>query len=264
MSLRAWIPTAGWLFFLPADIDSRGVNSRGVAAPPDAAREIFGATLGVAQAYAALLAGPGLQRGLIGPGEAERIWDRHLLNSAVIAELVPMPGRLADLGSGAGLPGIVLAMLLPEAEVILVEPMARRTMFLQECVTALELSNVQIRRGRAEDLAGQIDADVVIARAVAPLDRLAAMATGLARPGGLVLAIKGVTAARELDRALPILRRLGATGIELVSAGTGRISQPATVIRFITGSPARQARAGQPGRGPRGPGGTNFRPGARR
>jgi 16S rRNA (guanine527-N7)-methyltransferase len=275
------IPTAGWLFFLLANIDSRevavtpdatsedatqqGATSEDAtsedAAPPDAARAIFGAMLPVAQAYAELLVGPGVERGLIGPGEAARVWDRHLLNSAVIAELVPVPGRLADLGSGAGLPGIVLAMLLPEAEVILVEPMARRTMFLQECVASLGLSNVQIRRGRAEDLTGQIDADVVTARAVAPLDRLAAMAAGLTRPGGLVLAIKGVTAARELDHALPVLRRLGATGIELVSAGTGRISQPATVIRFTTGSRAGQARPA--GRG-RGTGGTNFRPGARR
>lgn len=232
-------------------------------APPDVAREIFGAMLPVAQAYAELLAGAGVQRGLVGPSEAGRIWDRHLLNSAVVAELVPAVGRLADLGSGAGLPGIVLAMLLPEAEVVLVEPMARRTVFLQECVTSLGLSNVQIRRGRAEDLAGQVDADVVTARAVAPLDRLASMASGLTRPGGLVLAIKGMTAARELDHAMPTLRRLGATGIELVSAGVGRVSQPATVIRFTTGSRTRQATPG--GRGPvRGTGGTNFRPGARR
>jgi len=203
-----------------------------VEAPPEAAREIFGSMLPVAEAYAALLAGPGVQRGLIGPAETGRIWERHLLNSAVVAELVPSPSLLADLGSGAGLPGIVLAMLLPKVQVILVEPMARRTLFLQDCVAALGLTNVQIRRGRAEELAGQIGADVVTARAVARLDRLAAMATGLARPGGLVLAIKGATAAQELDQARPVLRRLGVTGAELVVAGTGRISQPVTVIRF--------------------------------
>lgn len=214
----------------------------GVQAPPAVAREIFGPMLPVARAYAALLAGPGVQRGLIGPGEKGRIWDRHLLNSAVVAELVPVPGLLVDLGSGAGLPGIVLAMLLPSAQVILLDPMARRTAFLQECVRELGLSNAEVRRGRAEDLAGQIGADVVTARAVAPLDRLAVLAVGLSHPGGLVLAIKGAAAAQEIDRARPVLRRLGATGVELVAAGSGRIHPPAMVIRFTVGGAHRGGR----------------------
>lgn len=207
--------------------------------PPEAARDIFGPILPVAQAYARLLAGPGVERGLIGPAEAGRIWERHLLNSAVVAELVPVPCSLVDLGSGAGLPGIILAMLLPTAQVTLLEPMARRTAFLQECVQELGLSNVQVRRGRAEELDGQIAADVVTARAVAPLDRLAVLASGLCRPGGLVLAIKGATAGQELDRARPVLTRLGATGAKVVLAGAGRISPPATVVRFTTRGPAR-------------------------
>ena len=220
--------------------------------PPLAARGLFGSELTRVQAYAELLAGPGVERGLIGPGEAGRLWERHLLNSGVLAELIPAapgrePLRLADLGSGAGLPGIVLAIMLPEVSVTLVEPMARRTAFLHECLAKLEISNAQVLRGRAEELAGQVEADVVTARAVASLDRLAGLAAGLARPGGLVLAIKGAAAGQELDRARPALRRLGATGIEIVTAGTGLIDQPAMIVRFRTRQNASLVR--RPGRG---------------
>ena len=143
----------------------------------------------------------------------------------------------------------MLAILLPEVSVTLVEPMARRTAFLQECIAKLGLSNAQVRRGRAEELAGEIDADVVTSRAVASLDRLSGLAAGLARPGGLVLAIKGAAAGQELDRARPALRRLGATGIEIVTAGAGLIDQPATVVRFRTRQNAKLVRG--PGRGGR-------------
>jgi len=142
--------------------------------------------------------------------------------------------KLADLGSGAGLPGLVLAILLPQIRVVLVEPMARRTRFLEECVRELGLGNVAVRRGRAEELVGEIRADVVTARAVAGLDRLAVLASGLARPGGLVLAIKGASAEAELEHARPVLRQLGATGAEIVIAGGGLLDQPATVVRFRT------------------------------
>lgn len=223
-----------------------------VAEPPEAARALFGPVLPVAQRYAELLAGPGVERGLLGPREAQRVWERHLLNSAVIAELVPARLRvkssktaatqarfvLADIGSGAGLPGLVLAMVLPTFSVVLVEPMERRTTFLAECIEKLALSNVEVRRGRAEDLAGAINADVVTARAVARLDRLAVLAAGLARPGGLVLAVKGAQAQQEVDEAMPVLRRLGADGTEVVLAGAGVVSQPATVVRFLTSSSA--------------------------
>jgi len=203
-----------------------------IAAPPGAA-EVFGDALPLAERYAALLAGPGVERGLIGPGEAGRIWDRHLLNCAAITELVPDASTVADLGSGAGLPGIVLAILRPEAEVILIEPMARRVTFLDECVTALGLANARVVRGRAEDLTGEISADVVTARAVAPLDRLAELAVGVVRPGGLVLAIKGQTAADELRKARPVLRRIGARGAEVVRAGQGKVDPATTVVRFF-------------------------------
>lgn len=174
--------------------------------PPPSAAEVFGPALGLAGRYAALLAGPGVERGLLGPAEAARLWERHLLNCAAVAELVPPGSSLVDLGSGAGLPGIVLAMLLPDVTVTLLEPMARRAAFLTECVQLLGLGNAEVLRGRAEELAGQLAADVVTARAVAPMYKLAGLASGLAKPGGLVLAIKGAGAAAELSRAQPELR----------------------------------------------------------
>jgi 16S rRNA (guanine527-N7)-methyltransferase len=233
--------TEEWSFFLSAD---GGVD---VLVPTQAARELFGPKLTQAQAYANLLAGPGVERGLIGPAEAERIWDRHLVNSGLVAELLPggggeasadaAPIRLADLGSGAGLPGIVLAILRPDMSVMLVEPMARRTVFLAECAAELRLGNVEVCRARAEELAGKVEADVVTSRAVAPLDRLAVLAAGLCRPGGLVLAIKGASANAELERARPVLSRLDAADVDIVTAGTrlsGLVQHPTTVIRFRT------------------------------
>lgn len=218
---------------------SGGAASGPAPPPPEAARLLFGSALPKAQEYARFLASAGVERGLIGPAEADRIWDRHLLNSAVVAELVPSTGSLArslvDIGSGAGLPGMVLAMLLPNVNVVLVEPMARRTTFLTECVTMLGLSNVEVKRARAEELAGRLAVDVVTARAVARLDRLAVLAAGLAKPGGLILALKGAAAAEELEEARPLLRRLGARDVEIVAAGAGVLSQPTTVVRFRTG-----------------------------
>lgn len=206
-----------------------------VPAPPTQARAVFGSALADAERYAQLLAGPAVERGLIGPHEVPRIWERHLLNSAAVAELVPHPCSLIDLGSGAGLPGIVLALLLPDVQVTLLEPMLRRVTFLQECVDELQLPNARVMRGRAEDLAGQLSADVVTARAVAPLDRLAALALGLVRPGGLVLAIKGAGAGREVAAARTALRRLGVRDVDVLRAGSGKVDPAATVVRLTAG-----------------------------
>jgi 16S rRNA (guanine527-N7)-methyltransferase len=202
---------------------------------------MFGSAFETAERYAELLVGRGVERGLIGPRETGRLWDRHLMNCAAVAELVPRPCSLIDLGSGAGLPGIVLAMLLPACQVVLLEPMARRVAFLEECVRVLDLQNTVVRRERAEDAAGHLVADVVTARAVAPLERLAGLALGLTRPGGLVLAIKGAGAAAEIERARPVLRRLGARDVAVVHAGNGRVSPPPTVVRFTAGSGGGQA-----------------------
>jgi 16S rRNA (guanine527-N7)-methyltransferase len=202
---------------------------------PAEAVAVFGPALPAVEHYAQLLAGPGLVRGLIGPREVPRLWSRHLLNCAAVADLVPRPARLVDLGSGAGLPGIVLALLLPDVEVTLLERMERRATFLSECVSELGLGNAQVRRGAAEELAGQISADVVTARAVAPLGRLAVLATGLVRPGGLILAIKGDTAADEVAAARRLLRRLGIQDVSVLRAGDGKVDRAATVVRLVAG-----------------------------
>ena len=203
--------------------------------PPDAAAKTFGPNLGLACRFASLLAADGVERGVLGPREVPRLWERHLLNCAVVAELVPPGVSVVDIGSGAGLPGIVLAMLVPEVRVTLLEPMLRRTTFLGECVAELGLGNVTICRARAEDMAGKLQADVVTARAVAPMDRLAGMSAGLVRPGGTVLALKGRDARAELDQAEPVLRRLGMRSAEVLTVGHGIVEPPTTVVRILAG-----------------------------
>ena len=199
---------------------------------PASAAGVFGSALPTATAYAGLLATRGVAHGLLGPREVPRLWDRHLLNCAVVAELIEQRrGTLVDLGSGAGLPGLVLAMVLPDMAVTLLEPMERRCRFLTECVTELGLANVSVLRGRAEDVT--IRTDVVTARAVAPLPRLAELAMGVVRPGGMVLAIKGRTAAEELKSAGSVLRRIGARDARVVRAGQGKVIPATTVVRFF-------------------------------
>ncbi|HVW80062.1 MAG TPA: 16S rRNA (guanine(527)-N(7))-methyltransferase RsmG [Mycobacteriales bacterium] len=168
------------------------------AAHARAASRAFGAAAPRATRYAQLLATVAIERGLIGPREAERIWTRHLFNSAVLGELVAPSASVVDVGSGAGLPGIPLALARPDLRVLLLEPMARRVEFLEECVAELALDNVSVRRGRAEDRL-PTRADVVVARAVAPLAGLARLAFGLCRPDGVLLALKGAKAAEEVD-----------------------------------------------------------------
>ena len=201
-------------------------------AMPDVARTVFGDAVAKAERYAGLLAGVGVEWGVIGPNEVPRIWERHLLNSAVVAELVPRGCSLLDLGSGAGLPGIVLAMLLPDSEMVLLEPMLRRATFLEECVAELELANARVVRARAEQMVGELAVDVVAARAVAPLDRLAALAVGLLKPGGILLAVKGAKASAEVGDAKEALGRLGMRDAEVLVAGSGRVDPAATVVRL--------------------------------
>ncbi len=199
---------------------------------PRSADIVFGSALSVAIRFAGLLATRGLEQGLVGPREVPRLWDRHLLNCAVVAELIDGRCRtLVDIGSGAGLPGLVLAMVLPDVAVTLLEPMERRCRFLAECVTELELANVTVLRERAED--ATVKADAATARAVAPLARLAELAIRVVRPGGMVLAIKGRTAVQELTDAEPVLRRIGARSAEVVRAGHGKVVPATTVVRFF-------------------------------
>jgi 16S rRNA (guanine527-N7)-methyltransferase len=205
---------------------------------------VFGDALEMACRFAEILATDGVLRGLIGPREAPRLWDRHLLNCAAVAELLPDRGELVDIGSGAGLPGIVLAMLRPGMRVVLLESTLRRTAFLDECQARLELPNVTVVRGRAEDLAGTMKADFATARAVAPLGRLAGWAAGLLRPGGQLLAIKGQSAEQELAAARPVLSRLHARSAEVQRVGHGRVVPATTVVRVVIGGHGREEQAG--------------------
>jgi len=212
--------------------DDNVTDDKAVDVPPPAATVVFGPALEQARAFARMLATRGVERGLIGPREVPRLWDRHLLNCAVVADLIGSRYRtLVDIGSGAGLPGLVLAMTRPELSVILLEPMERRCRFLSECVAGLGLANGSVLRGRAEEAV--LGADVATARAVAPLDRLAEMAVRVVRPGGMVLAIKGRTAAGELRKARPVLRRIGARNAQVVCAGEGKVDPATTVVRFF-------------------------------
>ena len=236
--------------------DSKGFTAGSDRAPlpPRWATAVFGENLPVAQAYAEWLAGPGTERGLLGPREVPRLWDRHLGNCAAVAALVPPAASVIDVGSGAGLPGVVLAIVRPDIRVVLVEPMQRRTAFLQETARALGLGNVDVRRGRAEELHGRLHAQVVTARAVAPLDRLASWCLPLLEPGGTLLAVKGSTAADELVGAAPTLRRLGAVDWAVEVVGVDILEVPATVVRVEVG------QSGQAGPGRR----QGRRPGGRR
>lgn len=195
------------------------------------AEVVFKDRLGLAVSYAALLETEGVLRGLIGPRETPRLWERHLLNCGVVAELISPAATVIDVGSGAGLPGIVLAVARPDISVTLVEPLARRTTFLDEAVAALELSDqVTVVRGRAEEQVGRLRADVVTARAVAPLDRLAAWCLPLTRVGGRMLAMKGASAADEIDTHRNVVNRLGGGPAVIRLCGVGLIDPPTTVV----------------------------------
>ena len=199
-------------------------------ATPDAAAAVFGDRLALAERYAQLLAGPGVERGLVGPRETPRLWERHVLNCAGLTELLAPAETVLDLGSGAGLPGIVLAIRRPDVQVVLVEALLRRATFLTEAVEDLGLGNVTVRRARGEELAKKVEVDVVTARAVAPLARLAGWSLPLLRAGGRLLAVKGEQAAAELNAAAPGLRKLGAVSWEVVEVG---VPEQLTAARVV-------------------------------
>lgn len=211
-----------------------------LAPAPPVVETVFGDRFEQVRAYGELLATEGVDRGLMGPREVGRIWERHILNCAAVAELIPPEARLADVGSGAGLPGIVLALARPDIEVTLIEPLLRRVRFLDEVVEELELPNVTVERIRAEDRdTGTMD--ITTARAVAPLDRLARWCLPLLRPTGALLALKGESAAQELVDAEPTLRALHATAWSVEVVGAAVADPPATVIRVIAGEVPRRS-----------------------
>lgn len=218
-----------------------------VSAPP-AVREVFGDRVELAERFAAMLGSVGVDRGLIGPREASRLWERHLLNCAVVTDLLPRGARVVDVGSGAGLPGIPMAVRRPDLSVELVESLARRTDFLTDAVAALGIQNqVQVIRGRAEDrsvVAAAGGAAWVTARAVAPLDRLVRWCLPLLAEGGSLLAIKGERAVAEARQVADVVRRFGGTEPEVVTCGVGVLDVPTTVV--VVHKRARSARSSSP------------------
>lgn len=215
---------------------------------PQSAALCFGESLAVAQRYGEILAGAGIERGLLGPSEVDRLWDRHLVNSAAMAELFEPGERVADIGSGAGLPGIPLAIARPDLKVTLIEPLLRRSEFLRETIDELGL-DVAVIRGRAEDravrdAAGEMDA--VVSRAVASLDKLSRWSLPLLRAGGRMLALKGERAVDEVEEHRRTLSSLGATEVKVVRCGVNFLQPPATVVvarrGVVASRPGRRKR----------------------
>jgi len=214
--------------------------SRETPSVPDEARGVFTSDrLPLAVRFAELLATEGVTRGLIGPREAPRLWDRHLLNSAVLTEAIPGAATVCDIGTGAGLPGVVLAVARPDLHVTLVEPLLRRTTFLQEVVDELGLAQVEVVRGRAESLHGSRTFDIVTSRAVAPLERLVRWSMPLVGPGGVMLAMKGAAVDAEIEDARATLEGLRCGDPVVIELGGAVVSPPTTAVRVAWADPTR-------------------------
>jgi len=214
-----------------------------VSAAPPAAAGLFGTRLDRAEGYAQILAGAGVERGLIGPREVDRLWDRHLLNSAAIMELLGDEDRIADIGSGAGLPGIPLALARPSLRVTLIEPLLRRSEFLREVVDDLDLE-ITVIRGRAEDRSVQSqvgEMDAVVSRAVASLDKLAKWSMPLLASGGRMVAIKGERAEEEVREHRRVMASFGAVDARVMRCGADYLDPPATAVVARRGASTRLA-----------------------
>jgi 16S rRNA (guanine527-N7)-methyltransferase len=196
---------------------------------PAAAAEIFGDRIGIARRFADALGEHGEERGLIGPLEPPRLWSRHILNSAVIAPL--FSGRVGDVGSGAGLPGLVLAIARPDVEWILIEPMERRVAWLSEQVESLGLDNVEVLRARAEEWNRGPSLDAVTARAVSALRTLVPITAPLVRDGGELILLKGMSAGNEIEAAEKQLRKFKVTNPRVEIIGESFLPEPSRVIR---------------------------------
>ncbi len=196
---------------------------------PASAAEIFGAGIDKARAYAAALVRDGDELGLLGPREMPKLWTRHILNSAVVAELVDADKKVADVGSGAGLPGIPMAIAQPAATFVLIEPMERRSKWLQEQVDALGLTNVRVHRARAEEVGEAFD--IVTARAVSALPKLLRMTVPLTRDGGEIIALKGSKAADEIEESKKLQKKLRISGFEILYTGAKFLAEPTLVVR---------------------------------
>jgi 16S rRNA (guanine527-N7)-methyltransferase len=205
-----------------------------VSPPPAAMAAWFGPRSDLAQAFAEHLGTSAVERGLLGPREVPRLWSRHILNCVAVAPLLPPAADVVDVGSGAGLPGLVLAIAREDVSVTLAEPLLRRVAWLEEVRSDLGLTNVSVVRARAEELRRGW-ADVATARAVAPLAKLSAWCLPLVRPGGVLLAIKGRSAADELRATADELPALGAVAWEVLEVGGDLLEEPTTVVEVRKG-----------------------------
>lgn len=206
-----------------------------------AAEKIFGSRLDLAKRYVEHLATSGTERGLIGPREIPRLWSRHVLNCAVIESEIAHGSHVADVGSGAGLPGLCLAIARPDLELTLIEPLERRVIWLQEVVDDLELGNVTVMRSRAELAVGTVVADVVTARAVSALSNLAGLCIPLLGGKGVVVAIKGRSAGEEIEKAAKVIRRMGGRETSVVTVGADLLEEPTTVVRIVVETSRKSA-----------------------
>ena len=216
------------------------------ASVPEAAAAIFGPHLEIAQRYAELLATAGVERGLLGPHEVDRVWERHLLNSAAIGELLEHGERVVDIGSGAGLPGIPLAIARPDLDITLLEPLLRRSEFLKEAVAELGLT-VEVARGRAEESWVRErfgERDSAVSRAVAALDKLTKWSMPLLRPGGRMIAIKGERAPDEVQEHRRVMAAAGAVDVRVLACGAKYLRPPATVVLAQRGERPFRRRSG--------------------
>lgn len=197
---------------------------------PAAAADLFGGRITTAREFTRQLGERGEELGLIGPLEPPRLWTRHILNSVIIAPLLN-PGLVGDIGSGAGLPGLVLAIARPDVEFVLIEPMERRVAWLEEQVHHLELTNVAVRRARAEEVARAYTLDQVTARAVSAFAKLIPLTVPLVRTGGELVLMKGANAEREVEAASKAIRKYHLEDVEVLTLGEGQIDEVTRVIR---------------------------------
>lgn len=230
---------------LPADGPDAGSPDAGspitqtpVPAPvaPSAAAAVFGARLGLGERFSEILADTGVSHGLIGPREVPILWERHILNCAVAQDSFPHGAAVVDVGSGAGLPGLALAIARPDLELHLVEPMLRRTTWLSDTIAELGLDNCTVHRGRAEEFDGVLRLPWATARAVARIDKLARWTFPLLTEGGTLVALKGSSAQAELDAATPVLRRLGMTGATVRQHGADLLEVATLTLEIAVGA----------------------------
>ncbi len=203
---------------------------------PAAAVDMAGAQIDTLRAFAADLAARGEELGLIGPLELPRLWTRHILNSAVLAPLLRPGGRVADIGTGGGMPGLVLGIIRPDVEVFLVEPMERRCAWLNEQIERLELTNTHVKRGRAEEFHGAFEADQITARAVTALKKLVPLTVPLLREQGELLFLKGAAIHDEIEAAQKVLRKHKVRDIEVLELGAEQLAESTRVFRAKVGT----------------------------